>query len=306
MKFLVGYTGFVGSNLYKSTEFDGVFNSKNIEEAYFKNPDLLIYAGLRAEKYLANKNPEADMETIHTAEENIRKINPKRLVLISTVDVLREPSGLDEDAEIMTEGLHPYGLNRYRLEEWVRENYPDALIVRLPALFGSNLKKNFLYDFINIIPSMLRAEKLSELSLRAPELSEYYLPAQNGFYKCRPLEEAERDRLKSLFKSLGFSALSFTDSRAVYQFYPLSRLWGDICILLNAGIKLFHPATEPLSAAEIYRALTGDEFVNELGGTPVLYDFRTKHASLFGKSGGYIASKAEILSEICEYVGNFN
>ena len=30
MDILVGYTGFVGSNLYKNHKFDRVFNSKNI------------------------------------------------------------------------------------------------------------------------------------------------------------------------------------------------------------------------------------------------------------------------------------
>ena len=77
---LVGYTGFVGSNIYAAGSFDGAYNSKNIEEAYGTNPDLLIYAGLRAEKYLANNAPEKDMELIKQAEDNITKINPKKLV----------------------------------------------------------------------------------------------------------------------------------------------------------------------------------------------------------------------------------
>ena len=53
MTILVGYTGFVGSNIYDAAkdQMDAVYNSKNIEQAYGTNPDLLIYAGLRAEKY---------------------------------------------------------------------------------------------------------------------------------------------------------------------------------------------------------------------------------------------------------------
>ena len=74
---LVGYTGFVGSNICASGTFDGLYNSKNIEDAYGTEPDLLIYAGLRAEKYLANNAPEKDMELIRQAEDNILKINPK-------------------------------------------------------------------------------------------------------------------------------------------------------------------------------------------------------------------------------------
>ena len=71
MKALVGYTGFVGSNIYASGDFDAVYNSKNIEDAYGTNPDLLVYAGLRAEKYLANNDPKKDMEVIIQAEETM-------------------------------------------------------------------------------------------------------------------------------------------------------------------------------------------------------------------------------------------
>ena len=87
MKALVGYTGFVGSNIYAAGNFDVVYNSTNIEEAYGTAPDLLVYAGLRAEKYLANNAPDKDMELIRQAQRNIEKIAPKKLVLISTIDV---------------------------------------------------------------------------------------------------------------------------------------------------------------------------------------------------------------------------
>ena len=149
-KALVGYTGFVGSNIYASGDFDAVYNSKNIEDAYGTCPDLLIYAGLRAEKYLANNAPDKDFELIVRAEENIKKINPRKLVLISTIDVFKNPIDVDENSVIDTEGLQAYGYNRYQLECWVRENYPDALIIRLPGLFGKNIKKNFILSLIHI------------------------------------------------------------------------------------------------------------------------------------------------------------
>lgn len=92
MKTLVGYTGFVGSNIYTAGKFVG-YNSKNIGDAYGTNPDLLICAGLRAEKYLANQAPEKDMESIIQAEENISRINPRKLVFPSTIDVFKVPPG---------------------------------------------------------------------------------------------------------------------------------------------------------------------------------------------------------------------
>lgn len=301
MKALVGYTGFVGSNIYAAGDFDAVYNSKNIKEAYGTNPDLLIYAGLRAEKYLANNAPEKDMELIYQAEENISKINPKELVLISTIDVFKNPKGVDENTAIDTENLQAYGYNRYQLELWVREKYPDALIIRLPGLFGKNIKKNFIYDYINLIPFMLKEEKFNELAERDPELKDYYTPQDNGFYKVN-VSDADREVLKDKFRLLGFSALNFTDSRSVYQFYNLGRLWDDIQVALRNGIKLWHPATEPVSAGEVYKYLSGKEFKNELRGVPADYDYRTIYSDVFAGNDGYISDKEQVLNEIKEFV----
>lgn len=301
MKSLVGYTGFVGSNVYKAGNFDAAYNSKNIAEAYGTNPDFLVFAGLRAEKYLANKAPEKDMELIYQAEENIARINPKRLVLISTIDVFKNPRGVDENTVIETENLHAYGYNRYQLELWVRENFPDALIIRLPGLFGKNIKKNFIYDYINVIPFMLKAEKFYELAEKDPDLENYYCLQDNGFFKVN-VSNADREMLKDKFRMLGFSALNFTDSRSIYQFYNLERLWNDIQLVLSNGIKLWHPATEPVSAGELYEYLTGKEFNNELGGIPANYDYRTIHDDLFGGKNGYICSKELVMEDIRRFV----
>ena len=302
MKALVGYTGFVGSNLYGSGEFDAGYNSKNIQEAFGLEPELLVYAGLRAEKYLANRFPQKDLALIEEAERNLERIRPRRLVLISTVDVYRNPAGADEDTRIRTEDLSPYGANRYLLEEWVRENFPEALIVRLPGLFGRNLKKNFLYDYLHRIPFMLKAEKFQEFSEVFPELEVYYEKLDNGFYRCRQLDAEEEKRLKEIFRQLDFSALNFTDSRSIFQFYPLNRLWGDIRTALDQGIRLWNPATEPVSAAEAYHFLTGGTFVNELSAEPVHYDYRTKYAECFGGKDGYIMTKEQVLGEIRVFV----
>lgn len=301
MRALVGYTGFVGSNIYATGDFDAVYNSKNIQDAYGTKPELLIYAGLRAEKYLANNDPEKDMELIYQAEENISKISPKHLVLISTIDVFKKPRNVDEKSKIDTENLHAYGYNRYKLELWVREKYPDALIIRLPGLFGKNIKKNFIYDYINVIPFMLKTEKFIELSEKDPELENFYELQSNGFYKLH-VNDVDRERLKAKFKALGFSALNFTDSRSKYQFYNLRRLWNDIQIALEKDIKLWHPATEPVSAGELYKYLIGDDFENELSGEPANYDYRTIHAEAFGGKNGYICDKKQVLDEIKEFV----
>lgn len=301
MKALVGYTGFVGSNIYAAGRFDAVYNSKNIAEAYGTNPELLIYAGLRAEKYLANNAPEKDFELITQAEENIAKINPKKLVLISTIDVFKVPKDVDENSAIDTVNLHAYGLNRYRLELWVREKYPDALIIRLPGLYGRNIKKNFIYDYINVIPFMLNESKFAELLAKDSDLKDYYQLQDNGFYKVN-VSENDKEMLKNKFRKLGFSALNFTDSRGIYQFYNLERLWDDIQTAIRAGIILWHPATEPVSAGDVYEYLTGKKFVNHLGGKPAAYNYKTIYAEIFGGSDGYICRKEDILKDIRSFI----
>lgn len=301
MNALVGYTGFVGSNLYEAGEIDAAYNTRNIEEAYGTEPDILIYAGVRAEKYLANSAPEKDRENIRQAEENIAKINPKKLVLISTIDVFKMPRDVDENSVVDTEELHAYGYHRYLLERWARENYKDALIVRLPGLFGKNIKKNFIYDYINVIPSMLKAAKFEEFAAREAELRDFYQLQENGFYKVN-VSDQDRKKLRDIFGRLGFSAIHFTDSRSVYQFYNLANLWRDMQTALGAGLKLWHPATEPVSAAELYRYLTGKEFVNELGGVPAHYDYKTVHAALFQGRNGYLYTKEQVLSDIKAFV----
>ena len=112
------------------------------------------------------------------------------------------------------------------LEKWVREDHPDALIVRLPALYGIHLKKNFLYDLHTITPAMLREEKYRELAARCELVEKGYSPAENGFYKLNG--SVSGTALREWFEAQSFNALAFTDSRSLYQFYDLGRLWGDI------------------------------------------------------------------------------
>ena len=182
--------------------------------------------------------------------------------------------------------------------------FRSALIIRLPGLFGKNIKKNFIYDYINVIPFMLKEDKMAELSAKDASLETYYNKQENGFFKLNDIGEEAKGLLKEKFRRLGFSALNFTDSRSKYQFYNLANLWNDIQTSLDENIKIWHPATEPVTAAEVYKYLTGEEFVNELGGPPADYDYRTIHSTVFGGNDGYICSREMILKEIKEFVEN--
>ena len=305
IKSLVGYTGFVGSNLCSKEKFDGLYDSKNVKEAYGTEPDLLVYSGVPAQKFIANQFPEKDFEVIENAIENIKKINPKKIVLISTIDVYKEPRDVNEDTIIETEDLQPYGKNRYYLEQWVKENYEDYLIVHLPGLYGKNIKKNFIYDLIHIIPSMLKKEKFEELVQKDNFIEKYYELQENGFYKCQAdLTKEEKEILKDYFNKNGFSALNFTDSRASYQFYNLEYLWQHIQIALKNNIKVLNLAVEPVTAGEVYRYIKQKEFINEISNNLAIYDFKTNYAQLFEGKNGYIFDKEFILEDIKRFVEN--
>lgn len=306
MKSLVGYTGFVGSNMLLNTNFDKTYNSKNICEAYDTRPELLIYSGIRAEKFLANKEPEKDLAIVNDAIENIKKIKPKILVLISTIDVYKNPINVDEDTIIETENLHPYGLNRYRVEEWIENNLNNYLIVRLPGLYGKNIKKNFIFDLINVIPAMLTETKYCELAQQDNIISQYYEKQENGFFKCKELSGEERTELKIYFKNIGFSALNFTDSRGIFQFYNLAYLWQHIETSLKHNVKKINLATEPVSISELYRYIIKSDFVNEISKIPPCYNFMTKHYNLFKGKDGYIFDKNFVLEDIKRFIGEVN
>ena len=179
---IVGYTGFVGQNLCLSHSFDAMYNSKNIVDAFGSCPDLLVYAGIRAEMFTANNDPEQDLNNIKEAIENIKKINPKKLVLISTISVYSNLEG-DENTNIDSVKGTAYGFNRRYLEKWVATNYTEYLIVRLPALYGVGIKKNFIYDIIHYIPGLLHSSKYEEL-IQYSSLSHLYETRGDGFYKC--------------------------------------------------------------------------------------------------------------------------
>jgi hypothetical protein len=302
MDILVGYSGFVGSNLRTQHDFTMLLNSKNIFEAFGTMPDLCVYAGVRAEKFLVNTSPEKDYVQIRAAMENIKQIQPKQLVLISTIDVYKNPDMVSEADTIDTEGLHPYGLHRYMLETWVRENVAEHLIIRLPGLFGKNIKKNFIHDLITMIPSMLSESKYQELAAGYGIIKNAYIRQDNGFYTLRLAGDAERLKLKSAFEHAGFSALCFTDSRGVFQFYNLDFLWRHIQAALANKLKMVNFATEPLSVKEIYHAVKGGVFHNEMTKPVPCYNFRTDYASVFGGSGGYIFDKRRVLKDICTFV----
>ena len=146
---LIGDTGFVGGTLLRHGNFDATYNSRNIQTIQGRKFDCLVCAGVPAAKWIANREPEQDWQNISRLLDCLKAATVRHFVLISTIDVYREPKGLTENDAPPIEQLQPYGLHRLKIEQFVAETFVSHTIIRLPALFGIGLRKNALYDLIN-------------------------------------------------------------------------------------------------------------------------------------------------------------
>ncbi|MFK2904151.1 NAD(P)-dependent oxidoreductase [Dyella ginsengisoli] len=146
---LIGYSGFVGSTLLKQAKFESLYRSTNIGDIREQSFDTVVCAGAPAQKWIANREPNADRQNIDGLIAHLDALHCKRFVLISTVDVFKRPIGVDERTAVDVEGNHPYGTNRRLLESFVESRFSNHLIVRLPGLVGPGLRKNVIFDLLN-------------------------------------------------------------------------------------------------------------------------------------------------------------
>ena len=146
---LVGHTGFVGSTLQGQRQFQSCFNSKSIQSIADRSFGTVVCCAAPAQKWIANREPKADLANIERLIDHLRKVSCRRFVLVSTVDVFKVAAGVTEQDQVDEAGLHAYGLHRRLLEKFVTDHFAEHLIVRLPGLVGPGLKKNVLYDFLH-------------------------------------------------------------------------------------------------------------------------------------------------------------
>jgi nucleoside-diphosphate-sugar epimerase len=92
------------------------------------------------------------------------------------------------------------------------------------------------------------------------------------------------------------------DSRGVFQFYGVDRLWRDVELAVANGLELVHLATEPTSVHEIAAAAFGMTFENHVTEHPARYDIQTRYAERFGGTGRYVEPREEVLRGIRRYV----
>lgn len=93
---------------------------------------------------------------------------------------------------------------------------------------------------------------------------------------------------------------------SIFQFYPMSWLERDLKIVLKLEPGYFHFAVEPISMLEICKefGLNQASFAVQSSSAPV-YNFKTKNAEAWEKSGQYLLDKNECLQEIDRYLNDF-
>lgn len=149
MSALIGSTGFVGGHLQRNFDFTHMYNRSNISDIQGLETDLLICAGLPAEKWRANSDPDTDWLNIANLAQKISSVKASKAILISTIDVYQPALEVTEDDRPNFDGEGAYGRNRAWFESFFVSQFSNTLILRLPGLFGSKLKKNFIFDLAN-------------------------------------------------------------------------------------------------------------------------------------------------------------
>jgi hypothetical protein len=145
---LIGYTGFVGSNIAASHDFTDCYNTANISDIRGRSYDLVVSAATRADSHRINQNGPADLAEIDDYIALLSTVHAAQLVLVSTVCIYPGGTTPDESTPLSAEGLTPYGANRLYMEQTLSERF-NTLALRLPQLYGIGLKKGIVYDLLN-------------------------------------------------------------------------------------------------------------------------------------------------------------
>jgi hypothetical protein len=106
----------------------------------------------------------------------------------------------------------------------------------------------------------------------------------------------------AIYDLLNDNRLSYIHPDSTFQWYPLSRLTGDLARARALGLGLLNVSVEPVSMS----AIAGRFFPGKrLGGdvaAPGHYDMRSKHAAAFGGRDGYVVTAEAMMAGLGEFL----
>jgi hypothetical protein len=142
--------GELGSNLLNSYKFDHLFTYDNFKEATGKNFTELLFAALPDSKERANKYSQEDVDIIENMKDILKTIKVDRIIVISTIEVYNDiDKELDEDYDCDWFINHPYGNHRYMFEYFIKFQFKNHHIIRLPHIFTYVRKSDLINEVIN-------------------------------------------------------------------------------------------------------------------------------------------------------------
>jgi len=109
-------------------------------------------------------------------------------------------------------------------------------------------------------------------------------------------------RKNALYDLLHGNLVHQINPAAIFQWYPTVRLWRDIETARAAGLKLVNLFPEPLRMSRITEGFFPGARVGPERLPAPRYDLRTRHAALFGGSGGYIMDAESVVSEMSRFI----
>lgn len=306
---IIGHTGFVGSNLLATRNFDHTYNSSNIDEIKGRRFGEVICSAAPAVMWAANKDPQGDRANIERLIMSLKGAEIDRLILISTVAVFDDLSAGYEESSARFKEEPGYGKNRRDLEVEALGSFPEVHVVRLPALFGPGLKKNFIFDLLNPEPSFINSAKFAKLRETFSSDAETALVKAYKYDSGLDMWRYERETfsrtdvgraLISAFEAEASLSKYFTNSQSEYQFYDVRNLSADIDRIVSAGIETMNICSPPISAADIHFRLTGETFANHAPSI-VKENVRTEHAATFGGTQNYLYDKETVLASLVNF-----
>jgi hypothetical protein len=302
---LIGFSGFVGQSLWRQHFFEACFNTSNIDSIAGRQFETLVCAAAPGSMITANTAPELDRKKIHALVERLERVRANCFILISSIAVLPNfGSGVDEGTKAFEERL-AYGRNRRELEVFCENHFDNCLVVRLPALFGEGLRKNFIFDLLNPVPSMLNLARLEMLLGQLPQsisakMKRLYILDSFGVYNLN--REALKKEpwylgMELAIRATHMSAMQFHNPETTYQFYDIERLWSDISVAKKSALRYVHFAPEPLRARDIHVRLVKTE-MPENDARLHFEDMRTRHSALWNRDGPYLEDAASVMNKL--------
>lgn len=130
---LIGSHGLFGNKISTFCTPTCTYNSDNISKLSATKFDTVICAAPSANRRAADADPKSDADNVDQIISALKSQRIKRLVLIGTIDTIVHPDT-------------PYGQNRLRLENFVKQEFAHHYVLRFGNIVDAGIKKNVLFD----------------------------------------------------------------------------------------------------------------------------------------------------------------